>query len=114
MSYQDYRWNAPPPPSNGNATAALVLGICGIVVCPIICSILAIVFAKMAYREIDASGGHQGGRGNAQAGLVLGWVGLALWGLGIIAYIVLVVVVFSFARDDGSVAFDAITPLLAR
>jgi hypothetical protein len=95
------QWGQQPPPpqwgqphyqrSSGEATAALVLGICGIVVCPIVCSILALVFGYRARREIDNSGGMIGGRGNAIAGIVTGWIGLGLWVLGIIAYVVIIV-----------------------
>jgi hypothetical protein len=55
-----------------------VLGICGFVVCPLICSILAVIFGYQARGEIDRSGGAQGGRGLAVAGIVLGWIGIAL------------------------------------
>src|SRR3954451_19645508 len=78
MSFSDYQpapgLYGPPPPSSGKATAALVLGIAAFVVCPLVCAVLAIVFAHQAYSEIDASGGRVGGRGLAQAGLILGWV----------------------------------------
>lgn len=63
----------------GEATASLVLGILGILVCPIILSVLAIVFGLKAKNMIDASGGYLGGRGVAMAGLVLGIVGLFLY-----------------------------------
>src|SRR5690349_9936515 len=119
MSYQDYppppnhgNWGPPPQQTSGNATAALVLGICGLVICPIVCSILALVFAGKAYSEIDYSGGRLGGRGMAQAGKILGWVGLGLWGLGILAYIAFIVIAIGLTASDRS--FDAITPLLVR
>src|SRR5215217_7403659 len=94
MSFQDY---GPPNPygpqqSSGSATASLVLGICGFVVCPLVCSVLAIVFANKAYREIDASGGRVGGRGLAQAGLILGWVGVGLCVVGLLFFIALIVI----------------------
>ena len=75
--------------SSGKATASLVLGICGLVVCPLICSILALVFGYQGRKEIDASGGRIAGRGNATAGIVLGWIGLVICVLGIIAIVVL-------------------------
>ena len=75
--------------SSGKATASLVLGICGLVVCPLICSILALVFGYQGRGEIDRSGGRIAGRGNATAGIVLGWIGIVICVLGIIAIIVL-------------------------
>jgi hypothetical protein len=38
-------------------------------------------------REIDASGGRVGGRGQAQAGFILGIIGTALWVLGLLFYV---------------------------
>lgn len=72
-----------PPPSSGKATAALVLGLVGIFLCPLICSILAIVFGKQAMDEIDQNPGMTG-RGSAKAGFILGIVGTSLASLGII------------------------------
>jgi hypothetical protein len=63
--------------SSGKSTAALVLGILGLVFCPLICSVLALVFGYQSRREIDATGGRMRGRGNATAGIVLGWIGIA-------------------------------------
>ena len=56
--------------SSGKATAALVMGILGLV--------LALVFGYQSRRDIDGSGGRIGGRGNATAGIVLGWIGIAI------------------------------------
>ena len=107
MSYQ--QWGAPPPQTSTNATVALVLGICGFVVCPLICSILAIVFANKAYAEIDRSGGRIGGHGMAQAGLILGWIGVGLCVLGILFFVALIVLGAAVSND-----FDTITLLLLR
>lgn len=63
----------PHPGTNGFAIAALILGI---VAWPI-GSILALIFGHMAKKQIDATGGLQGGRGMAIAGIVLGWIGVA-------------------------------------
>lgn len=86
---------APPPqppyavaaPTNGLAVASLV---CGIVWLGGLGSLLALVFGYMARGQIDASGGREGGRGLAVAGIVLGWVGVAgfllvVLGLGCLA-----------------------------
>ncbi len=67
-----------PPAQSGKATASLVLGIIGIFVCPIVLSILAIVFGVQSRKEITNSMGRIKGHGMATAGLVLGIVGLAL------------------------------------
>jgi hypothetical protein len=102
MSFQDYQqgpqWQ-PPPPTSGAATAALILGILGLVLCTPICSPLALVYGYRARREIDASGGRIGGRGNAVAGIVMGWVGLGLLALGALA---LAVFALGFAASVSS------------
>ena len=76
--------------ANGKATAALVLGILGLVFCPFVCSIAALVLGYQSRNEIDGSGGRQGGRSNATAGIVLGWIGIVLCVLGVIAFVLLV------------------------
>ena len=78
----------------------------GIVAWPI-GSILALVFGYMAKRQIDESGGVQGGRGLAIAGIVLGWVGIA--GL-IILIVVLVLIGVSGGFDDPTYYEEAARP----
>ena len=77
----DGRWAQSGPTTSGKATAALVLGILGFVLCPFICSVLALVYGYQARNEIDGSGGRISGRGLATAGIILGWVGIVIWGL---------------------------------
>ena len=72
--------------TNGKAIASLVLAIIG----GGIGSILAIIFGRQARREIDASGGAQGGRGLATAGIILGWIGIVA-----IAIVILIAVIAS-------------------
>jgi hypothetical protein len=68
--------------SSGKATAAMVLGILGVLVAlfvpivGIIMGVIAIVFGRQA-REETASG-RKSGRGKAQAGFVLGIVAVVL------------------------------------
>jgi hypothetical protein len=75
--------------TDGQAIAALVLGILGIVVCPIVLSIIAIVIGRQSMKRIEASGGMLEGHQMAKAGWILGIVGLILWGLAIVAYVAL-------------------------
>jgi len=120
------RWQPPSPQelppqgyaalpigSNGKATAALVLGILGLVVCPLVPSILALVFGYQARSEIDRTGGVQGGRGSAVAGIVLGWVGV-----GVTLLVILVIVVLAAAgsnlEESNNSGFDSISYSVAR
>ena len=93
MSFQEqgqYYQGQPQQGSSGEATASLILGICGLLICSLICSPLAIMYGKRARRTIAASGGRLGGDGQATAGIVMGWIGIGLLALGIVAAIVLI------------------------
>jgi uncharacterized membrane protein len=68
--------------TSGNAIASLVLGIAGLVIFPLIPSILAIVLGRSAKRDIQQRPGLSG-EGFATAGIVLGWVGVALLVVGV-------------------------------
>ena len=73
---------SPTTKTNGMAIAALVLGIVFIYG---VGSILALVFGYQAKGQIDRSNGTETGRGMAVAGIVLGWIGIGLILLIIIA-----------------------------
>jgi hypothetical protein len=95
----DGGWTQGPAQTSGKSTAALVLGILGLVLfCPFIFSILALILGHQARREIDASGGRLSGRGNATVGIVLGWIGVAL----LVAFVLLVVIGFAVGDDGGT------------
>jgi hypothetical protein len=83
-------WTQPATP--GVATAALILGICGILFSfcfiGIPCAIVAVVLGYTAHNQIDASGGRLGGRGLAIAGLVMGWIGVVINALFIILVVI--------------------------
>lgn len=79
----------PPPgypvvrPDHPRATTAMVLGILGLVVCGI-CAPFAWSIGGKAVKEIEASGGAYGGRGQAQAGYIMGIIGTILMGIGVV------------------------------
>lgn len=101
---------APPPaggyayvaPDHPRATLSLVLGIIGLVSCQIL-SPFAWVIGKKAVAEIDAAPGRYGGRGQAQAGYILGLVGTILLALGLVFVLVWVVFVV------GAIGFSSFT-----
>ncbi|MDA0179565.1 DUF4190 domain-containing protein [Solirubrobacter phytolaccae] len=88
-TYGEVTQSQSAPRTPGKATAAFVLGLVGLVLIPLIPSVLAIVLGGGAKREIDGSGGSLSGRGLATAGVVLGWVALAIWALFIVAIVAL-------------------------
>ncbi len=97
-------YGAPPPPtgypapggyavpsSNQKALWSMILGILSLFCCGVLTGIVAVVLSQQAKKEIAASGGMQAGSGQAQAGFVLGIIGIALTVLGLIGYVGLVV-----------------------
>jgi hypothetical protein len=68
------------PPTNGKATAALVLGLLSLLFW-VLTGIPAVILGHMALNEIKASNGTQGGSGSAITGLIFGY--LAVGGLAI-------------------------------
>jgi Domain of unknown function (DUF4190) len=90
------------PENHPNATTALVLGIVGVICCSLTAP-FAWVMGKKAMDEIDASGGRIGGRGNAQAGYVLGILGTILMVLAIVVTVIAVAVGgFAFTFNAGT------------
>lgn len=86
----------PAPQKHPNATTSMVLGIVAVAggfMCylPLLIAPFAWFMGSRAVKEIDASGGAQGGRGEATAGKVLGIIGTVLLALALAAIILLVV-----------------------
>lgn len=71
------------------AVASLVSGILGWTLLPFVGALVAIITGHMARSEIRAANGQLDGDGLAVAGLVLGWVAMAL-------ILVAIVIVFVF------------------
>jgi uncharacterized protein DUF4190 len=67
-----------PPARNRKAAWALVLGILGIWPLSLLASIPALILGYQAIGEIRRSGGAQGGRGMALAGVILGWISVGM------------------------------------
>jgi hypothetical protein len=78
--------SAPTTRVNGLAVASLVTGL--FFWCCSIPGIVAIVLGHIALEQIEDSGGVQRGRGMAIAGIVLGWVGIGIVGLLVVAWFV--------------------------
>jgi len=65
--------------TNGFAVTALVLGLTAF--CTMVTGILAVIFGNLALGRIARSQGREKGRGMAIAGIVLGWVSIAIVGV---------------------------------
>ena len=72
-------------PENGQGTTALVTGILGLLCCGLL-SIVAIVTGRRGMALADS--GRATNRGAAQAGMILGWIGVALWAFGLIVVVI--------------------------
>ncbi len=81
-----------PPKTEPMAIASLVMGILSLVTYygAILLGILAIVFARSAKQKIADSNGRREGLGMAKAGMIMGIIGLAVWGAIILMAIGLV------------------------
>jgi len=87
--------SVPPQGQNTMAVVSLIFGIAGFVVVGIIGSIVALITGNSAKKQIAQTG--QPGLGLAKAGVILGWIGVGLTIVGVIALIILVVVLgYSF------------------
>lgn len=85
-------------PNASGAVASLVLGILGIIFCPL-CAPIAWMLGRTAEREIDAAGGALGGRGLATAGKIIGIVGTVLLILGVLFFVIFFAVLAGTAND---------------
>lgn len=80
---------APAQKNNGLAITSLVLGILSFVCLGCVAGIPAVICGHMALGQINRSGGLEGGKGLAMAGLILGYINIGislllgiLWALG--------------------------------
>ena len=77
------------PKNDGTAVTALVLAIASFVVCPVIPSIVALVLANSADRNIAASNGALTGESLTRAARIIAWIHL-----GLIAVVIVLIVLF--------------------
>ena len=84
-----------PAPTNTLAIVSLVLAILGLTFIPLIASVCAVVCGHLAKGQIKRNG--EGGSGFATAGLVIGYVSIALF-----VVIVGAIVIFAIAASNSS------------
>ncbi len=70
--------------NNGLAILSLVTGILGFFMLPIVGSIAAIVSGNMALNQFKLLAQPNGSEGLARAGIILGWIGLGIWLVGVL------------------------------
>jgi len=82
------QYPAPAPSTSGAAIVSLIFSILGLVfILPIIGSIVGIIAGNSAKSDIRNRPGQVTGEGLAQAGVIIGWIGLILWGLGACGFV---------------------------
>lgn len=81
-----YGYTSATPPKNDLGVWALVTGILSFVFCPLLLGIAAIITGTMSRRAVDE--GLANNRGMGTAGLILGWVNVALAVLAIVFFVV--------------------------
>jgi len=69
-------------PNSMTAMISLVAGILGLTLFPFIGSVVALITGSMAKKEISESAGTLGGEGLAKAGIIMGWIGVAIGVIG--------------------------------
>lgn len=74
------------PQTSGMAVAALVMGIGGLTLIPLVGSILALIFGYMARKDIRQRPDEVTGDGLALAGIVMGWISIGLSVLAIVIF----------------------------
>jgi Domain of unknown function (DUF4190) len=79
----------PPARTSGLAIASLALGVVGVFAVPLIASVVAIFLGMKAQEEL-ARDPALAGEGLAKAGVILGWVGVALVVAGFLLFFVFV------------------------
>jgi hypothetical protein len=96
-------YGAPPgPPTEGMATAALVVAIVGFFVCAPVGAIVALVLANNAKQRIEASGGRLSGLEQARAARIIAIIELVLTAIVVVVLAVgaLVAVNTSGGQDE--------------
>lgn len=81
-----------PPSTNGLAIASLICSLGSFFLLPGIAAVLGVILGHLSLAQIRASQGREEGRGMAIAGLILGYVNLALCVL-IVVFVILVIAV---------------------
>lgn len=85
---------------NQKALWSMILGILGLVCCGVFTAVPATILGHLAKQEIAAAGGRESGSGMAQAGFVMGIIGIALSVLGVVVWI------FFVAAGAGGAGFS--------
>ncbi len=104
---------APARPNSSTAILSLVFGILGLSFLPVVGSVVALITGRMAKREIEASAGALGGEGMVKGGVILGWIGVGLFALGVCGFCAYFAVVFGILGAAGGLDLNSGLGLVA-
>lgn len=79
-----------PQRTSSMATVSMITGILSVTICGLIAGIVAVITGFQAKKEIAASGGTIGGSGQAQAGIIMGFISIGLSLIGGCIYLILI------------------------
>lgn len=79
--------------------AVLILSIVSWVFCPIIPAIVALAMAPGARRKIAESGGRLEGESLVKVGVIVSWINIGLYGLGLVIFIIVVIAAAASDND---------------
>lgn len=80
----------------------MISGIVGLLMCPLIGGIVAIIFGKKAEAEMAVPGADQSQATYAKVGIILGWISIVLTVIGVALYVVFFVVFLGAAGIAGA------------
>ncbi len=80
----------PAPKTETNAIVAFVLALVSWTVCPVIPAIIALVLANKAEQAIRAGAPMVEGQGLVTASRWISWINIAVWGVGVALFLVIV------------------------
>ena len=91
MNEQSYPHTPSPatPPTSGMAIGSLIASIAGFIIVPVLGGIVGLILGYMAKKQIRESEGTLAGAGLATAGIIMGWIQVALLGLPVCVIVVL-------------------------
>lgn len=87
-----------PRRTDGQAVASLVLGIVGLLMCPLVPSIIAVVIGSQAKARLQDDPMLQGAE-LARVGVILGWIGIGISTIGV------VIAIIAFALVGATIGF---------
>jgi hypothetical protein len=91
--------------TDGMAVAALIMGIGGFFICPIVFGVLAVIFGYMGRGNIQKSGGVLEGDSFCTAGIILGFIQIGITLFFIILWVIIAIIA---ATSNASVLAPAI------